>query len=77
MRIFLQRGLALQVFVDGVEHFNLFGTESEPGRGFATALSGLNQLNDDDCGFGGDGDELEQPLGAFQLAVLDTQALAF
>jgi hypothetical protein len=76
VRVFLQGGLALQVFVDGVEHFDFFGAESKSGRQGA-AIAGLDQLNDNDCRLGGNGDELHQSLGGFKPAVLDPQALAF
>src|ERR1700674_2178794 len=76
VRVFLQAGLALQVFVDGVEHFDFFGAESKSGRQGA-AIAGLDQLNDNDCRLGGNGDEFHQSLGGFKPAVLDPQALAF
>src|SRR2546421_4011043 len=37
----------------------------------------FRSLDDDGCGFGGDGDKLHEPLGGLQLTVFDAQALGF
>src|SRR6266702_4750728 len=77
MRIFLKLGLALQVFVDRVEHFDFFGRESKACWKHLATIAGLNELDDDGCRFGGDGHQLHKPIGGFKLAVLDLQALGF
>src|SRR6266849_5178183 len=77
MRIFLKLGLALQVFIDRLEHFDFITRESKACWKHILTIAGLNELNDDGCGFGRDGHQLHQPIGGFKLAVLDLQALAF
>lgn len=77
MRVFLKLGLALQVFIDCLDHFDFIGRESKVCWKHILTIAGLNELNDDGCGFGGDGHQLHQPIGGFKLAVLDLQALAF
>src|SRR5712692_6130447 len=60
MRIFLKLGLALQVFVDGFEHFDFFSRKSKACRKYILTIASLNQLNDDSCRFRRDGHQLHQ-----------------
>src|SRR5215470_14360214 len=77
MRIFLKLGVALEVFIDRIEHLDFFGRERKACWKHIVAIAGLNELNDDGCSFGGNGYQLHQPIGGFKLAILDLQALGF
>src|SRR5258707_6260047 len=77
MRIFLKLGFALQVFIDRIKHLDLFAGEGKACGKHIVTIAGLNELNDDSCGFGCDGHQPYQPLGGFKLAVLDLQSLVF
>src|SRR5215217_4176965 len=75
MRVLLKLCPAFHGFVDGGKYFDFFGREGAFDRQLFATIAGLNELNDDTCCFSGDRHELDQGLGAFDLTVLDSQAL--
>ena len=74
--VLLELGPAFQGFIDGLEHFDLVRRERKFGWQFFTAISGLNELDDDTCRPGGDRHEFDQAFSAVELAILDAQTLA-
>src|SRR5262245_23931767 len=60
MRVALQLGGAVYAFVEGVEHLDLVGRKGNVSGKLFVAVAGLDELNDDGCGFGCDGDQLDE-----------------
>src|SRR5215204_2620068 len=63
------------ILIEGGERRDLVRIESEVDRLLAAAIPRLQELDSDNRGFGGDGDELEEPLGSGDLTVFEPEAL--
>src|SRR5262245_9508177 len=70
-------GRAIEALVDDIENLDFIRRKGSGCGKTLAAVAGLDALNDDSCRLGGDGDKLHEPVGGFQLTVLDTQALGF
>ena len=75
MRIFLLLGSALDRRVDSFQGRHLVLGEGQAGRFVAAPVMGLHQLEGERGGLGGNRRELQQPLGAGNLAVFELQSL--
>ena len=58
------------------EDLDLHGCEGEAGRLGVLAVAGLDELQGDGGGLGGDGGEFEQAIGGLEPAVFDLETLA-
>src|SRR5260370_2928486 len=75
MRVFEPFTLDLEILVEGGEGCDVVGIEGKPDGLMVTAIARLQELDSDDCGLGGDRDQLEEPLGAPHLAVFASEPL--
>src|SRR5260370_1034397 len=75
MRVFEPFTLDLEILVEGGEGCDVVGIEGKPDGLMVTAIARLQELDSDDCGLGGDRDQLEEPLGGRDLAVFEIEAL--
>ena len=76
MGVSLLLGLAFDPGVQRVERGD-FGRREGDARRLGAAVAGLDQLQDDAGGLGGDGGQFHQPVGGFELAVLHPQPVRF
>ena len=74
--IALLGGFAFAGDVQGVEHRYL-GLREGIGRGLRASVARLSQLQGDAGGLGGDRGQFHQPVGGFELAVLEPQSIRF
>src|SRR5881392_861485 len=77
MRVFLQFGFTFELGVEGVESFDLTGIEGERCGLAAMTVARLQELDGDRRRLGGDGGELDEAVGGFELAVFDFESLDF
>src|SRR5258708_34577437 len=75
MRVFEPFTLDLEILVEGGEGCYVVGIEGKPDGLMVTAIARLQELDSDECGLGGDRDQLEEPLGGRDLAVFEIEAL--
>src|SRR5690242_6891745 len=64
----------LDLLIEGSKRGDLACVEGNMG-GLLAAVARLQQLDGDDGSFGGDGDQLEEPVGGADLAVFEPEAL--
>ena len=64
-----------EILVEGGERCDLVGIEGEPNAAAGCAVARLQELDGDDRSLGGDGDQLEKPVGGGDLAVFEPEAL--
>jgi hypothetical protein len=75
MRVPEPFALGLEGLIEGGKRCDLVGIEGKPDGLVTTAVARLQKLDGNDCRFGSDRDQLEEPVGGSDLAVFELEAL--
>src|ERR1700685_2470606 len=77
MRVALQLGRSLDLGVEFAEDGDFGLDEGERGGLAGRGIARLEELKGDGGGLGGDGGELDEAVGGFELTVFEAQTLKF